>query len=86
MLASKISKSFFPKLEGVLVIHLKRVWRLIRHLRTPWRERALALPNDGQTAISLRRTPLAAFEGLFVASMFSTLFWSALTFTVFHRH
>jgi hypothetical protein len=29
--------------------------------------------------------PLAAFEGLFVASMFSTLFWSLLIFALVHR-
>lgn len=67
-------------LKGVLVFPLKQLRRLASWLSTPSYGRALPGACDQQAAFPRTHSPLAAFEGLFVAWMVSALFWSLLTF------
>ena len=60
--------------------------RRVKHwLRAPLCEQHFLFARDQQIALSRSHSPLEAFDGLFIASLFSILFWSVLTFALFHH-
>ena len=68
------------------MLGLRQLRRSIQRLRTARDKRALVASCAAPVTFPQAHSPLAAFEGLFIASLLSTIFWSALTFTIFHLH
>ncbi len=58
--------------------HLKR---MTHWFRAPSYDREIAAYAE-QSVFSRGHSPLAAFEGLFLASLFSVVIWSVLTFVL----
>lgn len=65
------------------MVSLKRLRRVASLLGSPLYDRALPETCHNQATFPRTRSPLAGFEGLFLASMVSALFWSALTFALY---
>lgn len=70
--------------KGVRVDRLRQLLRMIQRLWAPPLATPSIAPGGRQVVFAHAHSALDAFEGLFVASVFSALFWSALTLTLIH--
>jgi hypothetical protein len=69
----------------MFVVYLNQLRRFKQWLKAPLCGREFLIARGQQVVFPHAGSPLAVFEGLFVASMFSTLFWSILAFALLHR-